>query len=260
MFAQYPSAVKHCKNKVKTVVCPKCKKEKGKRNLKRHIESCGKVVEKTKVCKKCTVCSTTFSTKQRLNYYLEHVHKIELPGIEIPAELHKCPHCEFAHRLLSVVKVHQTKLHKINPKLYCKEIGCEYFCFSSSGMSKHIKRVHSHVMRLEPVVPTESEINQISSPVKSLSLNTPENVQLTSSLSSCQSTEACISAGDLNSHEDTPCTSSSINRHSLVQADMSEFFPSYNIADKYVLASNYSIENEISSNSSSHYVQQGDSV
>lgn len=167
MFKQYPSAVKHCKGKVKTAICPKCKKAKGKRNLKRHIESCGKVVEKTKVCKKCFVCSQIFSTKQRLDYHLVNVHKLQLPGGEIPAELHKCPHCEFAHRISSVVKVHKTKVHKMNAKIYCKEIGCEYYCFSPSGMSKHIKKVHSHEMSHEPAVLAESESNHISSTVQS---------------------------------------------------------------------------------------------
>ena len=78
MFAQYPSAVKHCsvKKDAKNSICPVCGKViKDLRNMKRHIET-HKVV-KCKGSNVCVGCKQIFSTKQKLDDHMMRKHGVQ---------------------------------------------------------------------------------------------------------------------------------------------------------------------------------------
>ena len=146
LFAQFPSAKKHCLTPKtdKKCICPDCNKSMWKKNLKQHKKSCSSTRKPrpAKSAIKCLTCETTFSSKQRLTSHIVKIHDIEL-GLQqsdTTASV-KCPKCDFTHIKRSVVKGHIIKAHLNGVKFNCKY--CDHSCVSLSGLRKHIKDIHS---------------------------------------------------------------------------------------------------------------------
>ena len=112
--------------------------------MKTHLKSC--IVPKqsppSKPVNKCSICEKVLSSKQRLISHNEKVHNIMMETNETSTVI-KCSKCNFSHNNPKVVKMHNTKVHACGEKLFCER--CDFFCYSPSGLRKHINEFHGEV-------------------------------------------------------------------------------------------------------------------
>ena len=146
LFAQYPSAIKHCAGEraIKSSACVNCNKMVSKINMKRHLLSCVKRKEKSsqEPTFKCPECSKSLSSRQRLTSHLSTVHHLEIgDNLSVVSGLVKCDKCEFSHISQNVVRGHMTRAHPTGIVFSCKK--CEHQVYSLSGLNKHYQRVHN---------------------------------------------------------------------------------------------------------------------
>ena len=147
LFAQFPSAKKHCEGERanKSFICSNCNKAIDKKNWRRHVRDCGKPKKQRLTINnpvfKCQNCNKVLSSKQRLSSHMVKVHDVDLgESLPVVAELSQCDKCDFSHRSKNVVRGHMTKVHPSGEMISCKE--CEYQCRSDSGLKKHYRKVH----------------------------------------------------------------------------------------------------------------------
>ena len=161
-FAQYVSALKHCKTpRVATVACSVCNKQIIKRNMNRHSKTHEKVPERESLY--CEICLKTMSSRQKFNDHMFNKHnKQQHAALTASFGKFKCPKCDFMHCKERFVKKHYTLEHNNGLKLKCSE--CDYRCHSLGGMSRHKDQVHKTKDVVVPPV-SGSESNQLNSTV-----------------------------------------------------------------------------------------------
>ena len=147
-FAQFKSLVTHkklCKDKtVEMFICEICKKAlSNKRSLKRHGEAYHSSKSKPVVVLDCVQCAISFSTKNKLKVHMFHKHGQTENNSNSDNNIIKCSvaGCSFQHVKHSFLKAHMTRVHVTKDKIECNI--CPFKCFSSSGMNKHLRAVHT---------------------------------------------------------------------------------------------------------------------
>ena len=149
MFAQFASAVKHCKLKlkIKSATCPICKKNiLVKKNLNRHIRNVhsNPKQKKTNVSvPTCEQCEQQFSSKHKL---VEHMRRTHAAACK-EGVLLQCKECDFSNISESRMKAHSTLVHSEPKEFKCTL--CPLSLKSKCGIYKHINKVHTPDKQLE---------------------------------------------------------------------------------------------------------------
>ena len=199
MFAQFPSAQKHCHDKtVKKSTCLQCGMSIMSKNMKRHKGLCeaGKSV-RPKSSIKCSTCDKVLSSRQRLESHMEKVHKLVQEEHVTPSlKLSRCTKCDFSHNKVSVVKVHMSKFHPTGIRIQCEK--CNFQCYSGSGMNKHYEKVHQILKSRKEVVQKEKS-NSTSDITIDKNVISSSSPTVTASNCSIMSSDLSTGGSDVNS-------------------------------------------------------------
>ena len=143
LFAQFASALKHCKLKKKksqSTLCPVCNKTiKLKRNLKRHMIDVHEQPRPKQpvevITQRCESCGVDFSSKHKFKEHNRRKHGHSKPaetGIE----------CSICNKTYSVrkFKAHMTLIHTDGEQFKCESCPASYK--SMGGLYNHRRRFH----------------------------------------------------------------------------------------------------------------------
>ena len=121
--------------------CDKCgQKVVNRQNIKRHITRCNRRNEGTRTATekpvfRCLVCGEMFASNSNLLKHKRVAHKEDIGDQHCSYE-----NCDFVTSKSKYLKKHVTSKHVQGPGYKCGK--CEYECFSSSGLRRHMISDH----------------------------------------------------------------------------------------------------------------------
>ena len=124
-------------------VCEVCKKSlSSSRNLAEHKKSFHSNPTELPEELQCNECDINFTVKNKYLVHMRNKHGIGLVNSD-PMKVKKCPvdGCDFKHSNPGIFKGHYTRYHADISRIECSI--CDFTCWSDSGLSKHLKKVHT---------------------------------------------------------------------------------------------------------------------